>query len=181
MQRGIISMTRNEFSVDLPLPFAFRQCDADTVHIDNESNLRHFHVLQNLDHPETNNAVASDPKFFYLDQKLDILLALQKIIVSKMITLPPLQVLTLSANTITWRQATTLQRGIHLHVSLYLDATLPLAVEFAANTIDISENSVTAKYLFNDTQVQECYQQWLFIKHRKFIAQQQIVQTGNNT
>jgi hypothetical protein len=165
------------------LPLAWRELsmlpdDAELRNIEH-SNLTVLHTLFALDihsgdYSDDPSALTNATELKRLDFKVGLLLEMVGQLFARQQAIPPEHALTLTVNDLSWQTDAALPVGALLQLDLYCNLSYPRPLILHAQVVDsVSSSSnyqIKAPFYRQSTALQEAIERYIFLQHRRFIA-----------
>ncbi len=141
-----------------------------------------FDIIEAFEHSEGLSSHEQSVQTRQLENKLNTIVKLLRLLLTSRDTVPPKQSLTLSATTLQWHQTAqgetateVLKENQDIEVSFYPGSELPWPIKRIARIIKLDYSQtpieVTARFYPVDGQTTERFEKWIFRLHRQFIRQ----------
>ncbi|MBK8750892.1 MAG: PilZ domain-containing protein [Candidatus Competibacteraceae bacterium] len=165
------------------LPLAWRELPAppDEVELRNieQANLTVLHTLFALDihagdYSDDPSALTNASELKRLDFKVSLLLEMVGQLLARQQAIPPQHPLTLTVNDLSWQAAAAPPVGALLQLDLYCNLSYPRPLILYAQVADTVASEIDypikAAFYRPSTALQEALERYIFLQHRRFIA-----------
>jgi hypothetical protein len=165
------------------LPLAWRELstlpDDAELRAFEHSNLTVLHTLFALDihagdYSDDPSALTNATELKRLDFKVGLLLEIVGQLFARQQAIPPEHALTLTVNDLIWQADVAPPVGVLLRLDLYCNLSYPRPLILHAQATDTvaseSDYQIKAAFYRQSTAVQEAIERYIFLQHRRFIA-----------
>ncbi len=165
------------------LPLAWRELSAlpDDAELRNieQSNLTVLHTLFALDihagdYSDDPSALTNATELKRLDFKVGLLLEMVGQLFARQQAIPPEHLLTLTVNDLSWQADAAPPVGALLRLDLYCNLSYPHSLILHAQVADIvslkNDYQIKATFYRPSAALQEALERYIFLQHRRFIA-----------
>ena len=153
------------------LPLAWTALSADAQNNSTENNHLIFALLDSSDEIVLRNQdkeLAADLQ--RMETKLNVIMQLLGMLLQGGQSHPPEQLIRFSSDTLAWQTESPLEPGCLLALSLYPEASIPLAVHFTVRVLSHGEGWLTTELQDLSEEERAIWSRWVFRQHRRQVA-----------
>jgi hypothetical protein len=161
-------MTESGLSVEVELPFSWKNADLNPVQQQADQLLMRVVNLLDMHEPE------QDKTSERIEAKLDLMLHWLGWHLFSVANTQPVMQLSLSHNTIEWNIEEGEIAAGRVVLSLAIHPAVPSPLHLLANVLDCQGTRVRAELIFPDEPLEEAWNQWLFRRHRRAIQEARL-------